>query len=183
MEHTPPLSRPLWLSEVAPEGLEVEIVANAAEREALARLNGLVGLHTLAATLRARRWRGDGLEVEGELRARPRQICVVSLEEFDSDLVAPILIRFAPPQDARRAPRGIEADVDSEDDDPPDDLIGERVDLGAIVSEFLTLALDPYPRKPGAAFAGPAPDAEAAESPFAALRGAVKDGSPGGGGD
>ena len=55
-------------------------------------------------------------------------------------------------------------------EDPPDPLIGGVVDLGACISEFLTLALDPYPRKPGAQFNEPAPAADAETSPFAKLR-------------
>ncbi len=50
-------------------------------------------------------------------------------------------------------------------------LIGDAVDVGAVVSEFFTLALDPYPRKPGAEFVEPAPDAASeAASPFARLK-------------
>jgi len=37
-----------------------------------------------------------------------------------------------------------------------------------VTLEFLALALDPYPRKPGAVFAEPAPE-EPPESPFAKL--------------
>ena len=58
-------------------------------------------------------------------------------------------------------------DHDALGDDPPDPLIGGAVDLGSVVSEHLTLALDPYPRKDGAKMPGEATDA--AESPFAAL--------------
>lgn len=176
-----PMSRPLALTEVPAEGLETEIVATEAERAALARLNGLPAVLSLSAALNARRWRRDGLEVTGELRARVRQTCVVTLEEFDSDIVEPIEMRFAPPAEAprprsrRREPEPETYDHDALADDPPDPLVGGAVDLGAIVSEFLSLALDPYPRKPGAAFAEPAPRTESetdadAVSPFAQLR-------------
>jgi hypothetical protein len=172
-----PLSRPLALAEVPPEGLDIEIVATEAERAALAELNDLPAVLSLTAALRARRWRGDGLEVTGELRARLRQICVLTLEEFESDVAGPIELRFAPPREAPRLrsrrrdaePEPVEADVGG--DDPPDPLVGGAVDLGGIVSEFLTLALDPYPRKPGAEFVAPEPEtAEEAVSPFARLR-------------
>jgi hypothetical protein len=178
----PPLSRPLSLTEVPPEGLDVKIVASEAERAALARINALPAIHVLEAVLRARRWRGDGLEVTGELRARPRQTCVVTLEEFDCDILEPIELRFAPPKEAprprsrRHEPEPETIDLNALDDDPPDPLIGGAVDLGAVVSEFLTLALDPYPRKPGAEFVEPAPEAEdGVVSPFARLR--EKDGT------
>lgn len=182
-----PLSRPLTLAEVPPEGLEIEIVASEAERDAIASLNALPAVLALSATLRARRWRGDGLEVGGELRARVRQTCVLTLEEFDSDIVEPVDLRFAPPQEAprprsRRHEEEPEAlDHDALGEDPPDPLIGGGVDLGAVVSEFLTLALDPYPHKPGAAFVEPAPETAASVvSPFERLR-RTRDEPPAGG--
>jgi len=170
------MSRPLSLTEVPPEGLETEIVATEAERAALAKLNGLPAILSLEARLRAKRWRGDGLDIEGELHARLRQICVVTLDEFDSNVVEPVHVRFAPPQEAprpssHRGASGEEHAHDSLDEDPPDPLVGGAVDIGAIVSEFLTLALDPYPRKPGVEFVEPAPAIRSESvSPFAKLQ-------------
>jgi hypothetical protein len=176
-QEAPALSRPLTAAEVPPEGLEIEIVASEAERAALAGMNALPAVSSLAASLRVRRWRGDGLEVTGDLRARLRQTCVATLEDFDSEIVEPIDLRFAPPREAPRPrsrrgqaePEPVELDAMGED--PPDPLIGGTIDLGAVVSEFLTLALDPYPRKPGATFVEPAPEqASDTVSPFARLR-------------
>ncbi len=178
-ERQPPLSRPVSVAATPPEGLEIEIVASETERAALAEHNGLVGIPALTAKLRVKRWRGEGLEVEGELRATVRQACVVTLEPFDAEIVEPLSMRFAPaPGDAdrrrHREPRGgaqiAEQDIDIAGDDPPDPMIGGGVDLGGCVSEFLTLALDPYPRKPGAEFQEPAPADNAETSPFATLR-------------
>lgn len=171
-----PLSRPVAVAEVPAEGLDLDIVANAAERAALAKLNGLPEIPALAATLRLRRWRGEGVEVTGELRARLRQTCVVTLEDFESDIVEPIELRFAPPAEEPRArsrrhePEPEVHEHDALAEDPPDPLIGGVVDVGVVVSEFLTLALDPYPRKPGAAFVEPAPESASNVSPFAQLR-------------
>ncbi len=171
-----PLSRRVAITDVPAEGLDMDIVASDAEREALAALNGLPAIHSLTAALSLRRWRKDGLEVTGELRARLRQTCVVTLEEFDSEAVEPIDVRFAPPAEEPR-PRSRRHEVEPEPhehdplaEDPPDPLVGGVVDLGAVVSEFLTLALDPYPRKPGAAFVEPAPESQSNVSPFAQLR-------------
>jgi hypothetical protein len=47
-------------------------------------------------------------------------------------------------------------------------LVGGVVDLGAVATEFLTLGIDPYPRKPGAEFAAP-PAADNTPKPFAGL--------------
>ncbi|MGD9542797.1 MAG: DUF177 domain-containing protein [Methylocystis sp.] len=172
IETLAPLSRRLTVAEVPPEGLDVDIDATPAECAALARHNALPAVHSLHAELRTRRWRGDGLEIDGELRASVRQTCVATLEDFDSDIIEPVHMRFAPPDEAPRSRRRHEETTEiSLEEDPPDPLIGGGVDLGAVVSEFLTLALDPYPRKPGAHFVEPQPgDGSGAASPFGALR-------------
>jgi hypothetical protein len=43
--------------------------------------------------------------------------------------------------------------------DEPEPLEGDRIDLGEIVAEELALAIDPYPRAPGAELAAAAPAA------------------------
>jgi uncharacterized metal-binding protein YceD (DUF177 family) len=155
-------SRPTRVQPLPRDGLSVDIEANAAERAALARLNNLPGIERLTASLRIAKWR-RGVAVEGELSARVTQTCVVSLEQFDVDIEEPIEATFLPPE-AMPAPPESEADEDA-----PDPLVDGRIDLGALASEFLTLALDPYPRKPGVAFEPPAPAIEP-ESPFSRLR-------------
>ena len=61
--------------------------------------------------------------------------------------------------------------TEAEDDDPeaPDDIPygGGSIDLGEAAAEQLALALDPYPRRPGAVLAETT--AAADRSPFAAL--------------
>jgi hypothetical protein len=180
------LSRPLAVAQTPPEGLDMTISANEQERAALAAAIGVPALDRLEARLEITRLGLDGLTVRGEVTAELRQICVVTLEEFEARVVEPIEARFAPlkqpapatpsPKGARRAGADRQTDaperrVDALDDDPPDPLIGGVVDLGALVCEFLALGLDPYPRKPGARFAEPAPaEADAEVSPFAKLR-------------
>ena len=107
------------------------------------------------------------MRVEGEVSARITQTCVVSLEPFEVDVEEPVEARFLPRDAKRPAPEsGADEFVDP---DEPDEIVDGRVDLGKLASEFLTLALDPYPRKPGAAFAPPADLAEEG-SPFSGLK-------------
>jgi hypothetical protein len=57
-------------------------------------------------------------------------------------------------------------EIEDEDEIP---YAGGAIDLGEATSEQLALALDPFPRKPGAAFSND--EAEAPGGPFAALAG------------
>jgi uncharacterized metal-binding protein YceD (DUF177 family) len=90
------------------------------------------------------------------------QTCVISLDDFGAELDEHFGLSFVP--------AGEEADdIDPED---PVDEIGYRdsvLDLGEAAAEQLGLALDPYPRRPGATL--PEHDAEPAPPhPFNVLR-------------
>ena len=61
------------------------------------------------------------------------------------------------------------------DEDEPDPVIDGKIDLGALAAEFFALGLDPYPRKPGAAFEQGA-ECAPADSPFSALADRAKPG-------
>jgi len=162
----PEFSRPIKVDPLPRGGLEQAIEANPQERAALAALNRLPNIERLNARFEIVKW-GRGVDVQGELTARVTQTCVVSLEPFDVDIDEPIAVRFLPPD--AKPPQPTLAAHDLEEEDAPDPLIDGRIDLGAIASEFLTLALDPYPRKPGVAFEPPG-DAPAPDSPFSRLR-------------
>jgi len=179
----PVWSSPLAVSEAPPQGVEVTIEADAAQREALAKLNGLDALASAVATLHVTRRGKEGLRVTGEVRARVTQTCVVSLEPFESEIVEPVDVEFEParmPKPSREEPERmsrrrrdarppVEENEEGMDDlDAPDEIVDGKVDLGALASEFLTLGIDPYPRKPGVSFEEPQPQG-ATISPFARL--------------
>jgi uncharacterized metal-binding protein YceD (DUF177 family) len=107
-----------------------------------------------------------GAEVAGRLEAKVRQTCVVSLDPFENRISEPIDIRFAPASTARLAGGTIDVGLEN----PPDPLVDGTIDLAAVVAEYLTLAIDPYPRKPGAVFKPPKLGRNKGESPFAALK-------------
>lgn len=175
-----PLSRRFDAASVRDGAVRVPVEATPAECSALAVQCGLPGIDALAADLRVARNGPDGLHVTGSVRARIRQVCVVSLDEFASDVDEAVDVRFAPEAevDALEAERASRPPQDDEDlSDLPDPIVNGRIDLGSLVAEILVLGLDPYPRKPGVAFADPTPvEPEMPEaSPFAVLRGLKPD--------
>jgi hypothetical protein len=145
----------------------VRLSAAAPARTLIARDLGLGGLDSLEAALTLTPWR-DGVEIAGRVLARATQICGISLEPFDVEIDEPLLIRVVPAgsPNAPLPPDG-EVIIDPDAEDPPDEAAGEAIDVTAYVIEALALALDPFPRKPGAVFEPPGPTAEM--SPFAAL--------------
>lgn len=152
------------VADLPPEGEFFELMPDEATRVTLARHVGVLALPALRARLKVIPTGKGGALVEGDLEASVRQTCVVSLEAFDAELRDVISVRFAP--EVAAAPGLV---VEIGDDDPPDPLVDGALDLAAVVTEFLALTIDPYPRKPGAVFVPPAETKDPSASPFAAL--------------
>lgn len=161
------LSRGVAVADVGERPLTVEIAASPAERRALAERFGLAALDRLAGRARLSRVpaRGGGgpvLRVEIEFEAEAEQTCVVTLEPAPARLAeSGLVVEFT----SGPAPR--EVDLPPGDGGPPEPLEGDSVDVGELLAQQFGLALDPYPRAPGAAFA--AADDPAPARPFAAL--------------
>ena len=159
---------PVPLHALARGPVRARLEPDAAERGKLAGDLCLESLPSLIAELTVRPWL-DGAEVTGRFQAVVEQLCSVTLDPFEQTLSGEIAVQVVP-KGSPNAPSGDapEGEIDPDAPDPPDVLAGEAVDLAAIVAEHLALEIDPFPRKPGAAFEF-APPAEE-ESPFAGLR-------------
>jgi hypothetical protein len=177
--HVPAFSRPLAVADVPAAGMPMTIAAEPAEREILAREFGLVAIERLEANVDVRPEGGHGahgleaVRVVGTMRARIRQICVVSLEPFDSDVVEPFDLHCLP-RAAPVRPTGLRRTIVVEPFEPREDaeaIVDGKIDLGQIAAEFLALGLDPHPRKPGVEFQFPADGPAVEESPFSILQG------------
>jgi hypothetical protein len=143
----PEFSRPLDVTRVPPRGSLETISAEPPECAALARRFGLPALHSLEAELQVSRWRGEGLKIKGRFATDLDQTCVVSLDTFRSRLSDEFETYFLP---AGTSSGGDSALIANGDAEP---FANGIVDMGEAVAEAVALALDPYPRKPGATFA------------------------------
>ena len=162
-----PWSVTVRLDEVPESGRHVSLEASEETRAALAGPAGVDAVERLTATFDLTRRGRDGLHVAGRVNATVRQTCVVSLDPLVSTIDEAVEVDFAPRRDDATS-RSDEIELDSSADEEPEPLVGNSVDLGLLATEFLILGIDPYPRKPDAAFEAPA-SAEAAGKAFAAL--------------
>jgi uncharacterized metal-binding protein YceD (DUF177 family) len=156
---TPELHRPLAVDRIGASGIEVTVEATQDERAALAARMQLPAILEVTCRFRLIRVGAGIIQADGWLHARLTQVCVVSLDEFAADLAERFAVRFVP------------AGTESDDPDPESDdelpIVDGLIDLGEAAAEQLALALDPYPRKPGAELPDLPEDAEA--TPFAKL--------------
>lgn len=163
-------SRPLELSRIGSSELRETLVANRGECAALARRFGLLALDRLTAELRVRRVGRDVIRLDGDFCAEVTQSCVVTLVPVKSRIADSFTQLYAPPGKAPET----EVVIDVEAEDPPETLHGEVLDLGEAVAQQLAVAIEPYPRAPGAHLEdgeGPGDSGQEARRahPFAAL--------------
>jgi uncharacterized metal-binding protein YceD (DUF177 family) len=113
----------------------------------------------------------NGLHVVGQLSATVGQICGITLEPIENEVDEAIDLVFQPQLIERATENASEVEIPLEDE--PEPLVNGVIDLGALATEFLILGIDPYPRKPGAAFEPPQ-DSSDQGHPFAALAALTK---------
>jgi uncharacterized metal-binding protein YceD (DUF177 family) len=147
---------------IPPRGQEVHVEATAEECAALARDFGLPGIQALSGDYQLKA-SAKGIHVTGVVKASITQVCVTTLDPFDSMIEEEVEVDFAEPSGMPAEPP-----TDIHEYEPPDEIVNGQIDLGALTAEFLALGLDPYPRKPCVGFDYKDPGDEK-DNPFAAL--------------
>ena len=155
-------------------GMPLTLKANEKELRALAKAHDLVSVQSFAAELLVKKWRKDGVKITGKVTAEITQTCIVTLEPLashvESEIDALFVLEGSKLARPQLSPDG-EILIDFDGDDLPEIFSGDSIDAGAVAEEFFGLAIDPYPRAPGAVLEERVVEpAEAAKpSPFAIL--------------
>lgn len=157
-------------------GRVVKIETDEEQREALTDELKVSALTAFSAVVTASRFRG-GIRAQGRVKGAVVQPCVVTGEPVTQEIDELIDRVFLPGRDAAsEATAGAEVFVNLEADDLPDYFEGDEIDLSDLVLEVFALAIDLYPRKPGAKLTEDMAGDDPAElSPFAALKPLKKD--------
>ena len=165
-------SRTVRADTIGVEARHLHVGAEEAERQALARRFGLVGLDRLDADVEVIRSSAD-IIARGRVRAAVRQSCVATGAPVVAEIDESFVVHFRPLPESGGGEDEIELDEEEMDVIFTD---SGQVDVGEAVAQTLALHLDPYPRAPGAEAAlkeaGVKDEGEA--GPFGALA-ALKD--------
>jgi uncharacterized metal-binding protein YceD (DUF177 family) len=163
---------PVAVAQIPETGLHRDIEADKAIREAIAEVGGLREVLSASASLDVAPKSGGRFQVTGRVRARVGQTCVVTLDPIENDIDEEIDLIFAPPEQIPQLSDLVDdaAESDEEIPDPPEPIENGVIDLGRLATDALFLAVDPYPRKPGALFEPPVVPDDPEDHPFAALK-------------
>ena len=168
---TPILDAIIRIDRLPSEGRELEVAPDADALAAMAEQLKITTVERFHAKLTAVRFRG-GIRVLGQLTARIVQPSVVTFEPVTQDIDEPVDRVFLPePDKGHKTAPGAEIFVDLEDEEFPDYIEGNEVDLSVLLIETLALAIEPYPRLPGESLDSLGIDlGEEEEGPFAGLK-------------
>ncbi len=144
-------SYPFEMADVGSGGRTFAFAADDGQRLALGARLGLQDVLKLAVSGEVSALDDDRtLLVRGKFSAVVVQNCVVTLDPVKSNLEDTFELRYIPAADwTADLQREVEISPDESDVEP---FEGSSIDLGAVVAEYLALALDPYPRKSGVEF-------------------------------
>ncbi len=156
-----PYSEPVRLHQVA-GGVKRTLEPDAAARARIVKALDLASLDSFSAEMDLAP-SPAGWRLSGRVRASLAQTCGITLEPLPLEIDTSFMLTLA---------EAVEEDsgeiIITLDDESPDLIENGQIDLGQYAVEQLALRLDPFPRKPGAAFVQPPEPAEI--SPFAVLK-------------
>ncbi len=157
----------------------IVLTATPEERAALAKRTGVQSVEALEAEAFVRALGAGGARARVTFHADVIQSSVVTLEPVQGRIDEAFEVEFQPRGDADEAKESedefsLEALQDLEASEPPGEVVDGWIDLGDMIAQYLSLAIDPYPRHPGEEFGEwhDAPDKGEGkkEGPFAALK-------------
>ena len=171
-EKPDPWRVPVVVEQIPENGVHRDLEADQAVRAAIAEQGGLRDVLAASASLDVTPMSGGRFQVEGRVRARIGQTCVVTLDPIENEIDEPIDLIFAPPEQIPQMADLVDeaAESDVEIPDPPEPIENGVIDLGRLATDALYLAVDPYPRKPDAVFEPPVVAEDPEDHPFAALK-------------
>jgi len=143
----PEFSHPVSTARLGAKPAIYRLVANEAERAALAMRFDLLSLDRFEATVTLKREPGDAIRLDGEIAADLVQACVVTTEPVPAQVTDRFTLIYRPDIDEETADQMA---LDNPEDEIIEPLIGDSIDIGEAVAQQLSVAMDPYPRSVGA---------------------------------
>ncbi len=170
-QSAPEFSRVVVLEKVGLSPYAVNIEANESEKAQLAKRFNIPRIGFLKASFMINKGSMSGeYKVDGSVVADVTQSCVVSLEDVPAHLEFPIHLILRQGNEEE-----FQDDIEANFEDADVDLEfyqSFEIDLGEICAQYLSLALDPYPRSPRHNDSTPFEEPEEGEkklNPFAVL--------------
>ena len=142
-----PLSWSHRAAAIPEAGLHQSVAATEAERSAISKELSLISCETIAVDYSIRALGMGRYRLAGTLLARLTQACVATLEPLPQTIEEAFEAEFWP---AGSLPETVDAEVEALSVPDVEPIEHGTIEVGRVVFEIVSAALDPYPRKSGA---------------------------------
>jgi len=152
-DETSPVSFLAHVARLPKNGLPVVVEATPEQLRQLAEDHAVSAVTRYRADLLVLPWKRGGVRVTGTVVADVVQECVVTLDPIEAHISEDVEGIFLPENSKLKRPDhqpSGEIVLDAEGPDSPEMFTGDTIDVGVLAEQFFGLAIDPYPRKPGA---------------------------------
>ncbi|PCI48988.1 MAG: hypothetical protein COB49_05280 [Alphaproteobacteria bacterium] len=147
-ESKPEFSRPVDVTGLGTKGRYFKFQATDEERHALARRYSILGLDDLDVKCRIAAARKGAFKLEATFNAGIVQACGISLDPVTDKITRKFSLSLLQPERQRRKET---SQIDfSPDEEDSEFLVSNIIDVGEIIAQYLSLEINPYPRKKGA---------------------------------
>ncbi len=147
--HTKNMQQTLIVEALPKTGFELSLKATQDECNSLAEKLQIESVSALSAELFIKQWRKGGVHINGTYTTTISQICVISLETFETILDEKVDQKFFSTTKLPELTDTKEAEMLDNDLDPPEALQDGALNVFDYIAEALLLQLDPYPKKAG----------------------------------
>lgn len=178
-------SVPILVDDIPSQGKTYTLTPSDAEKKAIAKRLQILSVDSLNARLVIGRDNAHVIQVKGEFEAEITQNCVVTLEPMKTKVSDSFDAWYADHDKAVSFKRAqheallkkemVDLPILEENEDP-EPIEEGKIDLGELVTQYLSLAVPPYPHKEGSDYenketlrSGPAKET-LRPNPFAALK-------------
>lgn len=174
----------LETEDIDESGIDMDVALPDECKESICQRLNLQSIKSLKANLRFERHAvNKAVHVEGSITADVEQKCVVTMEPVCEQVTDEFeawysdkgqTVSFAKARRERMSAQEQDEQPVLEEEDDPESIVDGKIDIGELIVQYFSLALEPYPRIAGARgnFGDPLEDApeDTYNNPFAALK-------------
>ncbi|MCF8468668.1 MAG: DUF177 domain-containing protein [Sneathiella sp.] len=129
------------------DAIQFDVEATEEECRALAERLDILGVSDVRAVGSLARQDASGqIALTAHLTANAVQACVVTLEPVPQEIDVEFTVFYTFDKDDLADDEEVEKVIGLEDEDPPELIVNNRINLADMISEQIALALEPYPR-------------------------------------
>jgi uncharacterized metal-binding protein YceD (DUF177 family) len=170
-DNHPEFSRILDVNTVGNAVKEHKLIAKPEERKALVKRFNILALDFFEAIYTVEKIPNNSFKIVGQLKAKITQACVATADPVEEKIMEDFCLILRPENPKPKAEQDLDLSslsVESEEEIeiPPNG----KIDMGEVFAQYLSLSLNPYPRKEDSAFSHKEFEDSSKSNPFDILK-------------